>query len=77
MESKSKLPLIAQRVASILLIASSFFALYTSGFGLLSAMTQRSVHWFFMIVAIFLLYPMRKSREVGVVDLLLAYFDGK
>ncbi|MEL4859905.1 TRAP transporter fused permease subunit [Pseudoflavonifractor phocaeensis] len=72
MESKSKLPLIAQRVASILLIASSFFALYTSGFGLLSAMTQRSVHWFFMIVAIFLLYPMRKSREVGVVDLLLA-----
>lgn len=58
--------------ASILLIASSLFALYTSGFGLLSAMSQRSIHWLFMVVCIFLLYPRKKGGVIGVPDLILA-----
>lgn len=58
--------------ASILLIASSLFALYTAGFGLLSAMSQRSIHWLFMVVCIFLLYPRKKGKNMNVFDLVLA-----
>ena len=57
-----KLQVYCRRIASVLLILSSLFALYTSGFGLLSAMAQRSIHWLFMIVCIFLLYPVKKGK---------------
>lgn len=67
-----KLPIFCKRAASVLLIASSLFALYTSGFGLLSAMAQRSIHWLFMVMCIFLLYPWKKEKHIGVLDLLLA-----
>jgi TRAP transporter 4TM/12TM fusion protein len=46
------------------LVASSLFILYTSGFGLLSALTQRSIHWVFMSFPIFLLFP-RMSKTKG------------
>ena len=67
-----KLQVYCRRIASVLLILSSLFALYTSGFGLLSAMAQRSIHWLFMIVCIFLLYPVKKGKKIGVIDLILA-----
>ena len=67
-----KLQVYCRRVANVVLIISSLFALYTSGFGLLSAMAQRSIHWLFMIVCIFLLYPIKKGKNVGVVDIILA-----
>ena len=56
------------------MVASSLFVLYTAGFGLLSALTQRSIHWVFMSVPIFLLYPMlvKNKSKITSVDYLLA-----
>lgn len=59
-------------VANILLIASSLFIMYTSGFGLLSAMSQRTIHWAFMIASIFLLYPLRKKGNITIFNVILA-----
>ena len=69
---ESKIQIGCRRVAYVLLIVSSLFALYTSGFGLLSAMAQRSIHWLFMIVCIFLLYPIKKGKNINVLDIALA-----
>jgi TRAP transporter 4TM/12TM fusion protein len=48
--------------------------MYTAGFGLLSALTQRSIHWVFMSFPIFLLYPILKKKrgEITLIDGLLA-----
>jgi TRAP transporter 4TM/12TM fusion protein len=46
------------------------FHLYTAGFGALSALDQRLVHWMIMFTLIFLLYP-SKSRLGRIVDYLL------
>jgi TRAP-type uncharacterized transport system fused permease subunit len=46
------------------MVASSLFTLYTAGFGLLSALDQRSIHWAFMSFPLFLLYPLfSKDKE--------------
>jgi len=67
LESSSK------KIANIVLFISSLFALYTSGFGFLSAMTQRSIHWLLMVVPIFLLFPTRgKKAKIAWYDILLA-----
>lgn len=55
-------------LARWVLIASSVFAMYTAGFGLLSALTQRSLHWVFMSAPIFLLYPTLKGNEKGRIN---------
>ncbi|CEP67995.1 TRAP C4-dicarboxylate transport system permease DctM subunit [Moorella glycerini] len=62
----------AKTIATVFLVASSLFALYTSGFGLLSALTQRSIHWILMSAPIFLLYPARKESKgkISVFDVL-------
>jgi TRAP transporter 4TM/12TM fusion protein len=39
-------------------VAMSLFHLYTSAFGLMLEMWQRSIHLFFVLVLVFLLYPM-------------------
>jgi TRAP transporter 4TM/12TM fusion protein len=54
------------------MVASSLFTLYTAGFGLLSALDQRSIHWIFMSFPLFLLYPLfskdkEKRRSVDYV----------
>ncbi len=56
------------------MVASSLFTLYTAGFGLLSALTQRSIHWVFMSFPIFLLFPMlsKNKGKVTWIDYLLA-----
>ena len=76
MESTSKFQKAVYYVAYVILILSSFFAMYTSGFGLLSAMSQRSIHWLFMIVCIFLLYPWKKGKKINVFDVILAVLAG-
>jgi len=60
--------------ARIILVMSSLFAMYTSGFGLLSALDQRTIHWIFMAVPVFLLFPGRKKgkEKVAIIDVLLA-----
>ena len=53
-------------VAAILCV----FHLYTTGFGTLSTLDQRLVHWVIMFVLIFLLYP-SKSRHGYIFDFLV------
>lgn len=44
-------------VITVIAVAMSIFHLYTSGFGTLMAMKQRSVHLAFLVLLTFLLYP--------------------
>ncbi|NLK30847.1 MAG: TRAP transporter permease [Aminobacterium colombiense] len=56
-------------------VAMSLFHFYTSGFGLLLAMKQGSLHLAFVLVLVFLLYPAREtSRRDGIplYDFILA-----
>ncbi|MHB1651294.1 MAG: TRAP transporter permease [Desulfitobacteriaceae bacterium] len=62
-------------IISFLAIAWSVFQLYTSGFGVLEAIKQRSVHLMFVLVLAFLLYPARKGavkHRPTVIDIILA-----
>jgi TRAP transporter 4TM/12TM fusion protein len=63
-----------QVIVKWVMVASSLFILYTAGFGLLSALTQRSIHWVFMSFPIFLLFPMlsKKKERVTFIDHALA-----
>lgn len=65
---------ITDAVVRWVMIGSSLFTLYTAGFGLLSALTQRSIHWVFMSFPIFLLFPMigKNRGKVTWMDYLLA-----
>jgi len=44
-------------IVSLIAIAASLFHLYTAQFGAFFALIQRDIHWLFMAVLIFLLYP--------------------
>ncbi len=60
---------------TIVAISMSLFQLYTSGFGLLNARSQRTVHLAFAMALIFLLFPAtKKSRRdrFTLPDILLA-----
>ena len=46
----------AGRALTLLLIIGSLFHIYTGGFGLLSTMSQRSLHLLFMLTPVFFLY---------------------
>lgn len=48
-------------LVSVIAVAASLFHLYTAQFGLFFALTQRNIHWMFMSVLIFLLYPATKK----------------
>lgn len=50
-------------------ISASLFHLYTALYGLLPAMYQRGVHWMFMGVLLFLLYPISKGRPKDKIDI--------
>ena len=62
---------VADGLAYIVLVASSTIFLYTAGFGLLSSLTQRSLHWTFMAAAVFLTRPLRKKGP-SFIDWILA-----
>ncbi|MED4128368.1 TRAP transporter permease [Shouchella miscanthi] len=49
------------RLGAIILIVNGLFALYTAGFGMLSAMDQRGIHWLLMSVSLFLMYEPKKE----------------
>lgn len=51
------------KLVVILAVSMSVFHLYTAGFGLLLAMKQRAVHLAFVLVLVFLMYPI--SQKVG------------
>lgn len=50
---------------TVIAVAMSLFHLYTSGFGTLMAMKQRSVHLAFLVLLTFLLYPGSKRAPRG------------
>ena len=59
---------------ALIAISFSLFQLYTASFGLLPAQIQRSVHLTFVLLLVFLLYPLRKGfRQVRIpwYDILL------
>lgn len=60
---------------TLIAIAASVFHLYTAFYGAFFALTQRSIHWIFMSVLIFLLYPATKRgiwNKLKWYDLILA-----
>lgn len=56
-------------IVSGLALAASLFHLYTAAFGLLPAMHQRGIHWLFMGVLLFLLYPVTQGRPKDRIDI--------
>ena len=54
---------IAGKIVSAWLISMALFHLYTAGIGLLPTSIHRAVHLTFAIVAVFLLYPCKKSMD--------------
>ena len=61
---------------SAVAVAFSLFQLYTAGWGQLLALKQRAVHLGFVLVLVFLLYPMRRrdadQRRFTLLDVLFA-----
>ncbi|MDR0616020.1 MAG: TRAP transporter permease [Synergistaceae bacterium] len=61
-----------------LCIAMSCFHFYTAGFGLLPAQKQGAVHLAFVLVIVFLLYPIKssmpKNSKIPIYDFALAIF---
>ena len=65
----------AGRLASLLFIAAALFHLYVAGFGSVSTMSLRTLHWIFMSVPLFLLYRARRGSSrtsPSPIDLLWA-----
>jgi TRAP transporter 4TM/12TM fusion protein len=66
---------IGAKILSAILIIFTLFQLYTSVFGMLDAMLQRSVHLAFGLSLVYLLYPSHKSfsrSKMHIIDLVLA-----
>lgn len=65
-----------EKIIPAFMIMGSLFHLYTGGFGLLSTMSQRSIHLMFMLVPVFFLYPAKhgakKAKWYDVIIGLLA-----
>ncbi|WP_085993046.1 TRAP transporter permease [Oceanobacillus senegalensis] len=58
-------------IISLLAIGLSVFHIYTAGFGTLSSWQQRSVHVLWAVLLIFFLFPFRKGKEFGIIDILI------
>ena len=56
-------------IVATIALAASLFHLYTAAFGLLDAMTQRSIHFLFMGSLVFLLYPVTPKRPKKKIEL--------
>jgi TRAP transporter 4TM/12TM fusion protein len=54
---------------SLIAIGMSIFHIYTAGFGTLPSWEQRSIHVVWALLLIFLLYPFRKGKRFGIVDI--------
>ena len=58
-------------VVSILAIGLSLFHVYTAGYGTLPSWQQRSIHVIWAVLLIFLLFPFRKGKKFGVIDVVV------
>ncbi|WP_066251318.1 TRAP transporter permease [Neobacillus drentensis] len=75
MESVRKNSKAIASVVLLLSVALSLFQLYTSGFGVLTAMLQRSFHLTLVLVLIFLIYPIHSSKYLRWIDFVLVGFS--
>jgi TRAP transporter 4TM/12TM fusion protein len=63
----------AGKIAVFLMVVSSAFCLYTSGFGLFSALSQRSIHWMLLGVPLFLTCSWKgKRKKIDIIDYVCA-----
>jgi TRAP transporter 4TM/12TM fusion protein len=53
---------------SILAIGLSIFHIYTAGFGTLPSWQQRAYHVVWALLLIFLMFPFKKGKKFGVID---------
>ena len=58
-------------IISLLAIGLSVFHVYTAGFGTLSSWQQRSIHVLWAIMLIFLIFPFKKGKKFGIIDILI------
>ncbi|SEB14654.1 TRAP transporter, 4TM/12TM fusion protein [Thalassobacillus cyri] len=58
-------------LTSLLAIGLSIFHIYTAGFGTLSSWQQRSIHVVWALLLIFLIFPFKKGKKFGLVDVFL------
>ncbi|MFC7062129.1 TRAP transporter permease [Halobacillus seohaensis] len=58
-------------IISFLAIGLSIFHVYTAGYGTLPSWQQRSVHVLWAMLLIFLLFPFKKGKKFGVMDILI------
>src|SRR5699024_10202104 len=65
---KTKISMI---VVSLLAIGLSMFDVYTAGFGTLSSWSQRCIHVIWAVLLIFMLFPFKKGKLFGWIDVLL------
>ncbi|MBI3998182.1 MAG: TRAP transporter permease [Armatimonadetes bacterium] len=63
-------------ITAVIAGAMALFHLYTARFGILEALRQRSAHLAFVMVLVYLLYPMRRKNAatapIRIVDLVMA-----
>lgn len=57
-------------IIAVLAIGLSLFHIYTAGYGTLPSWQQRSVHVIWALLLIFLLFPFKKGKEFGWVDVI-------
>ncbi|WP_272031783.1 TRAP transporter permease [Oceanobacillus kimchii] len=62
---------ILMSIIALLAIGLSVFHVYTAGFGTLSSWQHRSVHVLWTILLIFLLFPFKKGKKFGIIDILI------
>ncbi|WP_173916753.1 TRAP transporter permease [Halobacillus sp. Marseille-Q1614] len=58
-------------IVSLLAIGLSIFHVYTAGFGTLPSWEQRSIHVLWALLLIFLLFPFKKGKKFGLIDMLI------
>src|SRR5699024_5015557 len=62
---------ISMIVVSLLVSVLYMFHVYFAGFGILSSWSQRSFHVIWAVLLIFMLFPFKKGKRFGWIDVLL------
>lgn len=57
-------------IISLVAIGMGIFHIYTAGFGVLPSWQQRAIHVLWALLLIFLLFPFRKGKSFGYIDVL-------
>ncbi|MBP1733571.1 MAG: transporter, fusion protein [Deltaproteobacteria bacterium] len=52
-----------KRAITVIAVAMSFFHLYTAGFRLYPAIQQRTTHLVFVLMLVFLFFPLKKGSS--------------